>query len=522
MTSTTPQRPKAPPKERKNPVLLGGLLIILVLPLALPRNSISLYWQVLGIVLLGMGAFYAFVFKNAVVTVSLAATFAGMFEAPLKYLTDNKIIGILGYLGRDFIIYTLVLSFLLDFFAKLRPEIPEGKAPPAMFWIVCFLLNILVQIFNPEAYTALASFLNSRIFWEMIPLYFIGYYYLRSMKDWKIIFVLFCLLTLVNGIVAIYQSSVGPDQIAAWGPGYKTQIFDRGRTVTTSEGEITFRPFGLGPDLGFSGFLGLVTIPMLTALLVAQGQQPEQPKILSLFGRLVGISLVGVLVAGTFGAIIVSGSRSVVILGVVFGTVSLLFFSWKASKIQLAIGISISISLALVVLSFLKVVAPNFAERYTQVSSAENAIETFNEENRWAQISTIPIDIAVRHPFGAGLDNLGPGASFSNTLVGTPTRPQIENSENNITLSLIGMGVPGLLIWLFIHLRLIYLSWNAIQSVRDQEAKTIMGGGFILYVLMLIFWPFGGFITFPLNMVFWLIPGMILGTADEYRKKRFA
>jgi hypothetical protein len=522
MTSITPQRPKAPPKERKNPVLLGGLLIILVLPLALPRNSISLYWQVLGLVILGMGVFYAFIFKNSVVTISLAATFAGMFEAPLKYLTDIKIENILGYLGRDLIIYSLVLSLLLVFFAGLRPETPEGKAPPATFWIVCFLLNILVQIFNPEAYTALASFLNSRIFWEMLPLYFIGYYYLRSVKDWKIIFVIFCLLTLVNGVVAVYQSSVGPDQIAAWGPGYRTQIFDRGRTVTTSEGEKTFRPFGLGPDLGFSGVLGLVTIPMLTALLVAQGQRPKQPKVLSLFGRLLGVFFVGVLVAGTFGAIIVSGSRSSIVLGVTFSIVSLLFFSWKAPKIQLAIGIGISISLALVVLSFVKVVAPNFAERYTDVSSTETAIETFNQEDRWAQISRIPLDIAIRHPFGAGLDNLGPGAAFSNTLVGTPTRRQFENSENNITLSLLGMGIPGLLIWLFLHLRLLYLSWKAIQSVRDQEAKTIMGGGFILFVLMLAFWPFGGFITFPLNMVFWLIPGMILGTADEYRKKRFA
>lgn len=522
MISAQIQENEASPKKRQNPVLIGGILILLVVPLALPQSSTSLYWQVLGITLLVMGVFYTFVFKSALSSVVLAAAFASMFEAPLKYLTDNKIEAVVGYLGRDLLIYSLVIGLFLGLVAKISQGATIGKAPPVMLLIVCFLLNILIQIYNPYAYTALASFLNSRMFWEMLPLYFIGYYYLRSVKDWKIIFTTFALLTLVNGIVATYQSAVGPELIATWGPGYRTQIYDAGRLGLTSDNQLTFRPFGLGPDIGFSGYLGLVTIPMLSALLASRGKSQDKFKIFSLLGQFANTLFISVLVAGTFAAVIVSGSRTVVVIATVLTGASLLFFSWKASKVRLLIGVSISIVLALASLELVTIVAPYFAERYTTVNTAEKTVETFNSEGRLAQITQIPLSIALRYPFGAGLDNLGPGAAFSNTLAGSPIRPQPENTENTTNFALLGLGIPGFLLWLSIHLQFIRLSWKAIQSVPDQEAKTLMGGGFILLFLLLFSWPFGGIILFPYNMLFWLIPGMILGTADGYRKQRIA
>lgn len=511
---------KIAPKERQNPVLIGGILILLLVPLALPQSNIALYWRVLAFALLGLGVFYTFFFKSAQASVVLAATFASMFEAPLKYLTDSKIEAAVGYLGRDLLIYSLVISLFLGFLGKLSRGLPEGKGPPVTFLIICFLLNILIQIYNPSAYTSLASFLNSRLFWEMLPLYFIGYFYLRSVKDWKIIFVTFALLSTVNGVVATYQSAVGPDVIGSWGPGYKTQIFDRGRLLLTSDLQVTFRPFGLGPDIGFSGYLGAVTVPMLAALLAARGKRERRSEILSLFAQLSGILLISILIAGTFAAVIVSGARSVVIFSTVLAVASLLFFSWKASKIRLVIGLGISVTLALAALQLVTIVAPYFAERYSSVNTAEKTVETFNSEGRIDQVTAIPLSIALRYPFGSGLDNLGPGAGFSNTAAGTPVRPQPENTENTLNLALLGLGIPGVLIWLLIHLQFIRLSWKAIQSVADEEAKTLMGGGLILLVFLLANWLLGTIILFPYNMLFWLLPGMILGTADEYRKKK--
>jgi hypothetical protein len=514
--------PSDAPKKRQNPVLIGGLLILLVVPLALPQSSTSLYWQVLGIALLSMGVFYTFVFKSAVSAVVLAATFAAMFEAPLKYLTDSKVEAAVGYLGRDLLIYSLVLSLVLGLLAKISQGASLKQAPPATLLIICFVLNILIQIYNPYAYTSVASFLNSRLFWEMLPLYFIGYYYLRSVKDWKILFTTFALLTVVNGVVATYQSSVGPEAIAAWGPGYRTQIYDAGRVGLTSDNQLTFRPFGLGPDIGFSGYMGLVTIPMLAALLSARSKRQDEQKILSTLAQLANTLFISLLIAGTFAAVIVSGSRTVVIFATVLTGASLLFFSWKASKIRLFIGLGVSVFLALAALELVSIVAPYYAERYTSVNSAEKTVETFNSEGRIAQITEIPLSIALRYPFGAGLDNLGPGAAFSNIIAGSPTRIQPENAENNINFALLGLGIPGLLLWLLIHLQFIRLTWKSIQSVGDQEAKTLMGGGLILLFLLLANWPFGALILFPYNMLFWLIPGMIFGTADAYRQQRLA
>jgi hypothetical protein len=514
------QEASSAPKKRQNPVLSGGIFILLVVPLALPQSNIALYWRVLGLTLLGLGVLYTFFFKSALSSVVLAASFASLFEAPLKYLTDNKLETTTAYLGRDLLIYSLILALSLNLLLKFIQGDLAGKAPPAMFLVVCFLLNLIVQIFNPDAYTPLASFLNSRIFWEMLPLYFIGFYYLRTIKDWKIIFATFAVLTTVNGVVAVYQSSVGPDVIGAWGPGYKTQIFDRQRTVLTSDNQLTFRPFGLGTDMGFSGYLGVVTIPMLTALLATGEQRRTQSGLVSNLRQLLNVALISTLVAGTFAAVIISGSRTIVLSSVLLAGASLLFSFWKASKVRLIIGTGISIALALAALQLVTIFAPYFAERYTSINSTEKTVETFNSEGRIVQITEIPIGIALRHPFGAGLDNLGPGASFSNTLAGTPTRPLVENAENMLNLTLLGLGLPGLAIFALLHLRFARLCWQAIQSVPDKDAKALMGGGWLLILFFLPNWLFGGWIVFPFNMLFWLMPGMILGTADEYRKKR--
>jgi hypothetical protein len=163
-------------------------------------------------------------------------------------------------------------------------------------------------------------------------------------------------------------------------------------------------------------------------------------------------------------------------------------------------------------------VAPSFAERYKSVSSLDTTLNTLEREGRYTQITTITADIALRNPLGGGMDNLGPGASFSNSLLGLPTRPQFENTENQINMTLLGLGIPGLLIWLGLHLWLLRLCWQARQRIKEPELKTYLGSGLLLMLLLLLNWPFGALILFPANVLFWLIPGMILGTAEEYTR----
>jgi hypothetical protein len=499
-------------------IILGFFL--LVLPLVLPRSGLGIYWQAVGLSLLGFGSLYIFFSRDALVTVCLVLIFATCFEAPLKYLSDERVLNLTGYLGRDILLYTLVVANFMAYFIRRNRTFKNSQRTviPLLLLIVCFLLHLMTQVFNPAAVSPVPSFLNSRIFWEMLPLYFIGFISLRSKKDWRVLFFTFLVVTTINGIVGAYQASVGPDEIVNWGPGYKEQIIDAGR-VTKASDRITniLRPFGLGSDSGFSGSIGVVAVPMVIALL----STPFNLKrfgLSSLLQQFFTIALIGGLVAGVFTAIAVSGSRSNVLFGFICLGLTLFVLALRGSKTKLILGAIISTLLAAVVLQVLFVVAPFFADRYSSVGSVEDTAKTFEQENRAVQVTTIPLSLAMRYPLGDGLDYAGPGADFANRLAGTKRRPKSENTENNINIVLLTQGLLGLGLWLALHLQFIVKAWQATNKVVDDELRVYMSAAFVVILFFLIYWPFGNLISFPQNTLFWLLPGMVFGSLAEERQ----
>jgi len=503
--------------------LLGILgFFLLVLPLVLPRGGLGIYWQAIGLSLLGFGSLYIFFSRDALVTICLVVIFASCFEGPLKYLSDERVLDIAGYIGRDILLYTLlVANFLAYFIQRNRPVYqPQRTAIPLLLLIVGFLLHLFVQIFNPAAISPLPSFLNSRMFWEMLPVYFIGFTSLRTKKDWRALFFTFLMVTTVNGVVGAYQASVGPEEIINWGPGYKEQIVDAGRVTRASDGVTAIiRPFGLGSDSGFTGALGVVSVPMVVALL----STPFGLKRLglsSLLQQALVITLIGGLVAGVLTGIAVSGSRSAVLFGFICLGLTLFVLALRGSRTKLAVGVIVSTLLGALVLQVLFIVAPFFADRYRTVSSVEDTVQTFNQENRAAQVTSIPMSLALRYPLGDGLDYAGPGAAFANRLAGTIRRPKSENTENNINLVLLTQGVLGLGLWLALHLQFVVKTWQATNRVIDSELRVFVSAAFVLMLLFLADWPFGNLISFPQNTLFWLLPGMVFGSLAEERATR--
>jgi hypothetical protein len=373
---------------------------------------------------------------------------------------------------------------------------------------LCFLLNLFIQIFNPYSYSPLASFLNSKMFWEMFPLYFLGFYSLRSLKAWQSVFMVFLVMASLNGAVAVYQSSIGPEVISNWGPGYYSQIYGvASRTFRAADGTLAFRPMGLGSDAGFSGALGIITLPMLITLFLKRRQSSFWQDF-----------YLYVLLAGVAIAIYASASRTTLILSLVFGIFSTLFLIRETSQWRL-FGTLIAATLLIgVILQQLPTIAPYLGGRYDSIGSLDETVTTFTAEGRDSQISSIPLELSSRFFLGAGLDNLGPGAGAVSRITHTRLRPQLQNSENNINLTILGLGVPGLIVWLLLHLQFIRLSWEASSLVQDRQLQTYLAGAFALMVLFLIFWPFSNLISFPQNLLFWLLPGMAAGTLDEARK----
>ncbi|WP_218079975.1 O-antigen ligase family protein [Anthocerotibacter panamensis] len=493
---------------RFTPLILGAILALLLIFLALPSETFSV-WRYLGFAIVIIGVGYVFFSKNAPFAVLASIVFAGLFEGPLKYLGDSRNESIFAYLGRDLLLYALILALLLGLIAG-RGERRTSIKPPLLGIFILFGLNLFIQFFNPAANSPLASFINARLFWEMIPLYFIGYYFLRSVKVWRALLITIAIVAALNGGVAVYQSYIGPRAVASWGPGYYRQIYKIRETVTTESGEETFRPLALGSDGGFSGAVGVAAIPMILALLNRRKQQ--ETTLAKLPNSFYGVFLY-ILAIGAALGIYASGSRSALIIGLLTLAVTLVLLAPNVSKVRIILNIGILSVLFVVAFQLVSVVAPSLGFRYDSIKSPENLVETFNSENRLAQVTIFPIDLAQRYPLGAGLDNLGVGAALAAQIAGTYVRPQPENSENNLNLSLLALGIPGTLLWLFMHLTFLVSGWRALKKVDNQELRTYMLSGFILMSLMTVYWPFGSFIVFPQNLLFWLLPGMMLGTA---------
>ncbi len=511
-------RPAPPVDLGRKYFLPVSIIIFLVIIVLLPDSVVGQIWPSIGISIVLFGTGYAFVTRNVTNSLILAIIYTSMFEAPSRYLTSEKAQTAVSYIGRDLIIYSLILGIILFGFGYRLKADKRTDTPPLVVLFIFFGLNLLIEFFNFNSYSPLASFVNGRLFWEMIPLYFLGYYYIRDVASWRKLFLTIACVSVINGGVAVYQSSIGPAKVAAWGPGYQRQIYERGRTIRTEDNEETFRPMALGGDSGYSGALGLVSVPMIGVLLTFTRKAKTREELQrSFLGRIGGTVFVYALAIGVAVAVYASSSRTALVSSFVAAAVSLFLLSQNASKARILIATLAASTLVLIALPIIIQIAPYIGTRYATITNFQQTFDTFFKEGRDAQVTIIPFDIASRHPLGAGLDNLGPGAEFVNTFLQTPLRPQYENAENNITLTLVGLGIPGFILWIVLHFAFLTSAWRAQKQVRNYEIRTYILGGTILISIFFVFWPFGNLTSFPQNMFFWLIPGMIFGTAKQYK-----
>jgi hypothetical protein len=420
--------------------------------------------------------------------------YTSCIEGPLKIMAWGQPIKILIYVIRDLMLYILFSRALLtNFFIKQRQTLDMPK-PPLIPVIAFYAAWCAMMIFHPQGLNLLNSVAGLRIHVEMIPLLFFGYYIMNSKKDYRTLFSVIIVCAVLNSVASLIQVVKGIDWLSSIHSGYGTWASELGRNLTFLGRERTVRPPGLGPDMGFAGFYAVFAMPMLVSLVKIFKK--------TMAAKIILAACFIMLILGVFS----SQARSAYALTFIILFVTMLYLSRGIfAKVGLIVVLSAGILLGstLVVKYF-----PYFMQRFETVKTLSKTVETITvaESGRLYQITTGVILMAGDYFMGNGLGKVGPGAGI---FAKGAFLPKL-NSENQMTLGIAEIGVPGVLLLFIIHLMFFLYGRSGYESIKDPEMRVYLAAPMTIITFLFIYWPFGNLISFPNNAFFWFFGGILL------------
>jgi O-Antigen ligase len=423
------------------------------------------------------------------ITLTILVLYFGLVDGVVKLQTANQLVSSL----RDLMIAAICVGVL----ARIVVQRERVRLPPLSGWVIAFVVLTLVEAANPNTLGPLKVIGGFRQHLEWIPFFFIGYYLMRSKDRFRKLFLLLGIIALANGVVSTVQTQLTPEQLSSWGPGYEERITGSGdvsgRVYADNEGTERVRPPALGSDLGFGGFVGVLALPGLLALLGVRRLR-QQP-------------FVVLLCLGTLLAVATSLQRQAV-LGAVIAAIALAALSASAGRraTKVLAGLLVIAALGFALSS---VLAPSAGKgvfsRYETITPDKAA--TTSVSYRQATITQIPA-VIEKYPLGAGLAVAGAGKSFGGTS--TPTidghTASAESQYNYVTLEL---GLPGLILWVALSLTMISLAVRGLRRIGDVELRLCLAGVFATVIAFTIMGfvgptmsnlPFGPFFWFALGI----------------------
>lgn len=439
---------------------------------------------------LGAALFFvlpAWMFFNRRVEQSLAVliVYLGLLDGYLKLRISTEIMS----LGRDVLLYAIALGMLARTILRRDPV----RVPPLTGWILAWTAVVLVQLLNPANGSWLHSFSSLRQDLEFVPLFFIAYAVLTSVKRLRAFLALLLAVAAINGAVGLYQSGLSPAQLSGWGPGYAALIKGAEgapRTSVGADGEARVRPPGLGSDMGFAGILGAIAVPGGLALLLSRRRGFAASWI---YVPLLLLAAVGV---------ITSQSRSSLITGVLalVAFVGLVVVSRQASRVLL----SLVVAAALVFAAVNVVTGHDGDALYRYNSIAPGLVVQTTIEARSGTLALIP-EYLRRFPVGAGIGSVGPAAgTIGGSTVNSP------NAESQFTYLIAEVGIPGLLLFVAFYAHLLMLVIRRLRGLREREHQLLLAGLAAPLFALVANWIVGAnTVATPTAPYLWLAAGVL-------------
>lgn len=396
--------------------------------------------------------------KRTNLALAFVLLYLGLLDGVVKLSTGSQN----ATLGRDVLLYAVAIGM------AARSRGPR-QMPALAGWVFAWIAAILVQLANPGNLSLFHAVASTRQDLEFVPLFFIGFVAVRTKTNLHAFFAIMLALASINGAVAVYQSTLTPAQLGAWGPGYANLLTGgAARSFDTANGKANVRPPALGSDEGFGGVLSGTALPGGIVLLIAYRRRKW---------------LLALIVLGLVGAavgVLTSEARSAVVIAIVSLLALLAVVGVGRQAGRALIGLLVVSAMAFVGVEVTSSYSQNAFARYSSIAPG-NAASTIagSRSSTFAATTAYLKEI----PFGAGLGLVGPAArpgtsGSSATAVQAPGSGATGgwNAESEFNYLIVESGIPGLLVLLGFQWTLFRTVVTRVRRERDPEVVLLMAG----------------------------------------------
>lgn len=464
-----------------------ALTVALGIAIAVPNPN---FFLTMGLVAGMLGLFALAASARYEVTLTILALYLGLADGVVKLELANPLVSSI----RDIMIAAISLGAIV----RMTVRRDRIRLPPLSGWVIAFVVLTLVEAANPNT-DGMAKILGGfRQQLEWVPFFFFGYMLMRSKERLRALFLILGVIALVNGVVSTYQTQLTPTQLASWGPGYNSLINGTGsvsgRRYVDSAGESKVRPPALGSDMGFGGSMGVLALSGTLALMAVGGLRKRSVVALVLF-------------AGALIAIVTSLARTDILGGVIavvaFAVLSL-SAGQKATRPLAAIFVVGVISIVIISTLTSNIGSAVFS-RYESISPGKAATTSVNYREK--DLTQIPSDIE-HYPFGAGLSIVGAGATFGGSS-GAVIDGHLASAESQYNYVTLELGLPGLLLWVALSLKILVLVARRLRRIADVELRLSLAGVFAaLFAFMFMGFAGPTMSSLPFGPYFWFAVGI--------------
>jgi len=388
---------------------------------------------------------------------------------------------------RDALLYAIVAG------ALMRVVVRRGRVrlPPMTAWVAAWVIIVLVELLNPANGTVAHSIQAVRPHLEFVPLFFFGYFIMRTTGRLRGFLVLLAFVAAINGLVNVIQFNLSPEQLASWGPGYANRINGVGvsaRGFLDAGNVLRTRPFGLGSDIGFGGAVCLIAAAAAMALLYDRRGRALLPAIALMAAVSLGI---------------VTSQARVVVVGSIISVIAFFIMTTSTRRwLGTLAAATVVVTVMFLVIGSLTGNANNTFDRYGSIAPNEVLRTTY--EYRKDTLSLIGT-YATSFPLGAGLGVVGPGGSPAGG------NGRSLNGESEYTFLLIETGVPGLLVIAGFNLLLLRMIVRRIRRLKDRDTQILLAAIAAPLFALVISWVVGASTaSTPGSPYMWFAAGILV------------
>ncbi len=399
--------------------------------------------------------------------------------------------------ARDIVLGVIVVGWGLQ---RLQSRhLDPIRVPPGTLLAALFVLNCLLQVFNPFAVGLVQSIGGLKMHLSALPLLFLGYDVLRRPAQLRALFLFLTLMTLITGAASYVQYVLGPSWTWAHFPGSRdavSQNLSSLRLGAVRGMTATFKPPGTTTGGGGAGAYAGLIFPLAFVLPLLPGRLG--------FGPAARLSLAAVLLA-LLVFIFINGVRSALVSAVCGLLVCGILIGGRMRLRMLA---------ALVVCLALGGMAYNFSQGVSQSGTASRFATTFADpvdalhQDRRTFFDDAAF-IAVHSPLGVGLGRVGGSAGHLGKSGSDPGFAVF--SEAYLGAIMYETGIIGGLLIAGLALSFIGRSFLALRCLTEPGEQLLASASVAVLVII-----FANFFVTPIllappgSVLFWLLGGAVL------------